>query len=384
MNPWRVDRRDLFTHLTHSRPVVTLDAALDRSRTLVLALSLLLAGCGSSGPSDASSADASGQGTSNRPFAPAPTGSGMAADAGAWANASRAMPTFEPAPRANLPRFTDYAKVPRPLGASFVDDSRVDIARRLITAGNFSAAESVLRTAVGQNPDSARARFYLALAVHKQKRYDQARSGFERAIESRQAFPEIDYAFHYYGWCLFHLGELDAARAAFEEHLARVPDEGDSHYAIGLIEMEDGRLTEAERRFRACIALQKDDPSRRTECSKGYARLGDVHLRRGELEAARDTYRLAVTLYPNHYEAWANLADALEQLGLPVEAERARYEELAAMERLGLSTLPVPAEVGAASASGDASSVTAPGEPANQTSPESSLDDARPGEMEGA
>src|SRR5690606_22989013 len=36
MNPWRVDRRDLFTHLTHSRPVVTLDAALDRSRTLVL------------------------------------------------------------------------------------------------------------------------------------------------------------------------------------------------------------------------------------------------------------------------------------------------------------------------------------------------------------
>ncbi|MCA9284175.1 MAG: tetratricopeptide repeat protein [Phycisphaerales bacterium] len=229
----------------------------------------------------------------------------------------------------------DFRSVPRPNTTAFVDDPRIDVARRLLQSNQFPEAEMVLRTILAKHPDRARARFYLALAIHKQKRYAQARSGFERAIEAGQGFPEIDHAFHFYGWCLYYLGELPAAQAAFEEHVRRVPTEGDSYFGLGLIAIEDDRVQEAITDFKTAIDLQKDNPGRKADVAKCHARLGDVYLRLDRVEEAGDEYLAAVTLYPNHYEAWAKRARVLSRLGREQEAKSALREQEAAMRRVG-------------------------------------------------
>ncbi len=102
-----------------------------------------------------------------------------------------------------------------------------------------------------------------------------------------------------------------------------MPDEGDSIFGLGLVALEADRLDEAERRFRRAIEVQAPDPRRRKEVAKAHARLGDVYLRRDELEAARAELDTAVRLWPQHYTAFFKLSRVLTRLGEQAAAEEA-------------------------------------------------------------
>jgi tetratricopeptide (TPR) repeat protein len=218
------------------------------------------------------------------------------------------------------------------------------MARLMLDAGRFPEAEMALRTLLRERPNLPRAEFLLAVAMQKQKRYADAEALFDKIIDAKAAFPEINHLFHFLGWSQFYLGKLPESRSAFEEHLRRVKDEPDSIFALGLIDMEEDHVDDAERRFRQAIELQKDVPSLRRDLAKAHARLGDVLLRRDQIAAAEEEFRAAVTAWPNHYEAWAKLARTLDRQGRPEQAERARAEERAAMVRSGRAT---PEEEGA-------------------------------------
>jgi tetratricopeptide (TPR) repeat protein len=246
-------------------------------------------------------------------------------------------PAATPAATQTPPK-PDWSEVPRPpsreSGFRPVDD-RIVIARAMLRDESWERAETALRLVAKDHPDDAQTNLLLGFAIQKQKRYSEALPYFTKVLAAGQAFPEIDSVFYLRGWCSYYLGEVDDARAAFEEHLRRVPNTADSHFALGLIAFDGGELEKAEASFRTAIDLQKDVRGGERDLAKAWARLGETLAQRGDLEGGRAALARAVELYPDHDEAWAMLARLLDRLGRSDEAERARTEERAAKARAG-------------------------------------------------
>lgn len=217
------------------------------------------------------------------------------------------------------------------------DDPRVDIAKELLRSHQYVQADVVLRAILSDRSSIGRARMLLGIAVQKQKHYAAALALLDEALATKQPFPEALHGGHFRGWCLYYLGRGAEAQAAFETHLALFPNEGDSHFGLGIIALESGQLDTAQQHLERAIELQTSAPARRRELAKAYARLGDVHLARGHIDDARAAYHTAVIRWPDHYEAWAKLARVLDRLDRGEEAARARIECEHARTRSGRS-----------------------------------------------
>ena len=215
------------------------------------------------------------------------------------------------------------------------DDPRLDIAREFLRNHQYVQAEVILRTVLGENASIGRARMLLGITVQKQKRYAAALELLDEAIATGQPFPEAAHGEHFRGWCLYHLGHPKEAQTAFKAHVQAFPNEGDSHFGLGVIALEAGDLDAAQERLEHAIELQAPLPGRQREVAKAHARLGDVHFARSDLDVARESYHTAVIRWPDHYEAWAKLARVLDRLDRSDEAERARVEYEHALERSG-------------------------------------------------
>jgi Tfp pilus assembly protein PilF len=212
---------------------------------------------------------------------------------------------------------------------------------RLITDRKTDQARIRLEAHVAQHPDDGHAAFLLGLTYHREKRYTLARPWFESAV---RLAPEYHTIHHFHGWCLYYLGDMAGARAAFNRHVEAVPGEGDSHFALGLIAFDDDRLDDAQRRFARAIDLQRKNPGRRRDVSKAHARLADVHIRRDELEAAKTQLLLATELWPQHYAAFYKLSRVLTRLGED-EAADAAFRQFRIRERRAAQRRGVPEQV---------------------------------------
>ncbi len=208
---------------------------------------------------------------------------------------------------------------------------------RLITDQQIDQARTLLEAHVAEDPDDGRAAFLLGLTYHREKRYALARPWFESAV---RLAPDYHTVHHFHGWCLYYLGDMPGARAAFNRHVKAVPGEGDSHFALGLIALDEDRLDDARHRFLKSIELQKDIPRRRRDVSKAHARLADVHTRRDELDQAKARLQVATELWPQHYTAFYKLSRVLNRLGENEAADRAyskfRLWESRAAQRRGV------------------------------------------------
>ena len=211
-----------------------------------------------------------------------------------------------PPPEATAPATSTASTAPIPLGPE------LQAAAGLIGRQQTDSARVRLGPFIEAHPDDGKAAFLMGLTYHREKRYALARPWFESAAALA---PEYHPTHHFHGWCLYYLGDMQGARAAFDRHLAFLPAEGDSHFALGLIALDEDRLDDARQRFRRAIELQQDNPRRVRDVSKAHARLADVHIRRGELEVARDELEIATSLWPQHYTAFYKLSRVLNRLG---------------------------------------------------------------------
>lgn len=214
-------------------------------------------------------------------------------------------------------------------------DSRLEIARRLLRENHFAEAEMVSRTVLNEHPRSDRAAAYLGLALHKQKRYGQAREFLERAALSKVEFPEREHMAHFLGWCCYYMGDAPAARHYFEIHASNWPNFDDTHYGLGVIALDEDRIDDAEQSFDTALRLQQAQDGDKRSVGKTLARLGDVALRRGRDEEALRRYEKAVELWPDHYEAWARLVRLYYRADRIADAERAELMLTAAKARMG-------------------------------------------------
>lgn len=215
------------------------------------------------------------------------------------------------------------------------DDPRIEEARRLLRASRFDLAASILEQVLEEQPDSARARFFLGVSLGKQQRYAAASGLFREVLESDFTFPERPHVDHFHGWALYYLGEAEAARASFARHLESSPREGDSAFGLGLISLDADDLAEAERWFRLAIELQQGEPGLAPEVAKAEARMGDLRARQDRLEEAIEWWARCTARHADHHEAWHKLARAYARLGQAAESEFAARQWQAALARLG-------------------------------------------------
>ena len=205
-------------------------------------------------------------------------------------------------------------------------DPRLDDALRAIAAGDFEGASALAERVAAERPSSARAAFVTALALHKQKNYGAAIPRFDRALELGPTFEPFAPVHYFRGWCLYNLGRLAEARAAFETHLALVPDDGDSRFALGLIASDEGRLADAREGLTAALRdaearIARGQNDRRADAAKARARLADLELMRDDvprveaLAAARAQLEAALETYPPHYTTWYKLHQVLTEQG---------------------------------------------------------------------
>ena len=102
-------------------------------------------------------------------------------------------------------------------------------------------------------------------------------------------------------------GRLAAARQGYESVLALGADAMAEHY-LGVIEMQQQRPVEGERRIRGALAQRDDLPD-------FFNNLGLCLRAQGRLEEAVVEYRKAVALLPTYAPAWSNLGLDLHKLG---------------------------------------------------------------------
>ena len=211
-------------------------------------------------------------------------------------------------------------------------DPLIDQAFALVGGGDWPAVQALLEPFVAEWPDTPRARFYLGMAIHKQKNYAQALPELlagrgEPAFENQHT---VDY---FLAWCYYNLGQLEEAEASMQRFLRITPDEGDGHFVLGLVAYDQDRVEDAAAAFELSAGLFADafqhaPESRKAtfagELAKAHGRLGDVYFDQERLDDALQSYGIAVTYIQNHYVVWYKLSQLFEELGQPEDAALAR------------------------------------------------------------
>lgn len=189
-----------------------------------------------------------------------------------------------------------------------------------------------LRNHLNLHPDDAQACFLFGLTYHREKKYGEARPWFVQAL---QKDPNYAVSHYFLGWTLYYLGELKLSQREFDAYLLTNPTEHDSHFALGLIRLDEDDLDGAERLFKQAIELvQQQEPDDKAALSRGKARLGEVYERQNRLNEARSELEQAVTIYPDHYEAIYRLYRVLMRMGETQQAEAVHKQYLATRERV--------------------------------------------------
>lgn len=182
----------------------------------------------------------------------------------------------------------------------------------LITEGKTGSARVQLRQYMDEYGESSQPLFLMGLSYHHEKRYTKAVEWLTKSSAFTLEDDRYPPTWHFMGWSYYYLGNVEAAKGAFEHFLAMHPGEGDSLFALGLLEMDAGRFVEAEHLYRKSILSQQDNPEGQ---AKALARLGDVFASRNDLHEARELYLQAVDLNPDLYEAWYHLSVVHQRIG---------------------------------------------------------------------
>ena len=108
------------------------------------------------------------------------------------------------------------------------------------------------------------------------------------------------------GWAHYRLGELDAAREAFERVAREQPRSADALNGLGYCALRGGNLAEAESGFKRALAASPDD-------SAATEGLGYVRWRQGRSAEARTLFENVLERHPDNTEVRA----ILEKLKAP-------------------------------------------------------------------
>jgi tetratricopeptide (TPR) repeat protein len=232
----------------------------------------------------------------------------------------------------------DYAPAHRALGLS------------LAALGRKEAAEVALRRALQLAPGDGLARLALADLYRGVGAVNEAIGLLEERL--RQA-PRDAAALYRLAECYSDRGQPDRRRALLEQAVAAAPENPRYRVALGQALFFYGRRADGERHFRAALAARPQDPeslyrwgrtladhgddTRLAEAGRALEQsahlrprhadtrmaLGQVHLRRGDLEAARAALLTATRIGQFEDRTLLLLGQTYLRLGRQAEGEQA-------------------------------------------------------------
>ncbi|MCH2148891.1 MAG: tetratricopeptide repeat protein [Phycisphaerales bacterium] len=202
---------------------------------------------------------------------------------------------------------------------------------RLIQQGDAGPARIRIRKWMEANGEDARAMFLFGLAYHHERRYAMSSTWFTRALDATPTYPP---AAHFLGWSAYYLGDSDASRNAFMLHVNMSPDEGDSHYGLGLLALDAGELEAARASFMRSIELQRLHEDRADGVSKALVRIAELDELQDNRRGARSHLEQAVAVDPDRIEGWHRLARCCRRLGDHDAAAEAERQYAIALERV--------------------------------------------------
>ncbi|MDP8235584.1 MAG: tetratricopeptide repeat protein [Candidatus Erginobacter occultus] len=220
--------------------------------------------------------------------------------------------------REDWPKAIRYLRSARPrLEGSGAEEGMILAAREMLALAYLREGEyfeSYLHYLQAQRlaPDSPSIHLGLAQLYLLQGKFDQAESSARRVLEIS---PEIGQAGRILARVAEKRGDYPAAAEYYRIFLADEPQDLNARLARGLIlAVHLGRDREAERELGLVI---EGDPDR----DQAHAVLGEIRLRRGEIEAAEKSAERALKINPENYRALTLLGRLRLQAGDPAEAE---------------------------------------------------------------
>ncbi len=146
--------------------------------------------------------------------------------------------------------------------------------------------------------------------------YPEARDSFLKAIEEDPGDPELHF---YLGQAYLALGQMPAARLAFEKTAALDGNHLGAMYGLGLV-LDENRSPAAARYFRKVIAL---DPMMKD----AHFRLGAIAYGRERFREAEDAFRRVAVIDSHDVTAFYNLGLSQLRQGKP-EAARESFRSV--------------------------------------------------------
>jgi len=174
---------------------------------------------------------------------------------------------------------------------------------------NAAWSEYLVRRAVEFDPANPDAVLKLARVLRALGRNEEALPLF---LKYAQMVPGDYLGLAHIGGCLSAMGRYQEAEGYFRTSLAGL-DDATTHYNLGLLMSQTGRLPDAEREYRRALTL---DPAH----ADARGNLGPLLVRMGRTREAAEELRRLVADDPENVVALTNLGVVLIQLGRGSEA----------------------------------------------------------------
>lgn len=194
------------------------------------------------------------------------------------------------------------------------------LAQALVEERRREEALQALETALKGTPDCPLALSVKGEQLLRDDNLREALSAFERVIQLQ---PDFVLAYQKAGYALLSTSRYDEAVQVLKKGLEVSPHHPGIHALLGAAyaqrPSDPGAGELAEKHYLAAI-------SNNPEAAKAHAALGQIYLRKNDLEAAREQYAQALSLQPYMGDALYGMAQVLRRQGKPNEA--AKYLKL--------------------------------------------------------
>ena len=197
-----------------------------------------------------------------------------------------------------------------------------------LRAGNYAAAEAILRSIAELTPDDPGAHNNLGVALKAQGKFTEAIDCYRRSLALKTDEPG---AWNNLGNALKLSGNVDEATASYRRALELDPRHVDAWFNLGTALLERGEVEPAQAAYREVLAL---NPRHRD----ALANLGVALRRSGRLDEAIDCGQRAMAIDPRNLTTLRNLCHALDAAGRHEEAE-AGYRRALALDPRHAETL---------------------------------------------
>jgi arylsulfatase A-like enzyme/Flp pilus assembly protein TadD len=178
----------------------------------------------------------------------------------------------------------------------------------------YEQAVPLLQRVLKDQPEMPVANMQYGMAEARLKNYSQALAPLQKAV---QLMPDNGMGHYELGLALFETGNWKDAAPQFEAAVARAPRWADAHFSLAAVYARIDRVPDAMNELDLTLGVSPDH-------YRANLLRGRILSLQGDAQDALANLEKAVNVEPDSVEAHVFLADAYQQLGRPIDAQRER------------------------------------------------------------